>query len=90
MRDLEKFYVKNTQEGKEVYFRLSPVIYPENDFTYQALKVISDNKNTQMEKHMLTYRDIIKMYEEGYYTIEKHEFEVAEALAKSPLTQTEK
>lgn len=87
---MENFYVKNKQDDKQVYFRLSPVIFPENDFTYDALKLVSKEGNIRVEAHKLTYRDIMKMYEEGFYTIERHEFERIEALAKQQLEETEK
>ena len=82
MRDLKDFYVKNKQAEKRVYFRLTPVMFPENDFTYKATKVVCSEEGTVKEEYQLTYKDILKMYEEGFYTIEKHEFERAEALIR--------
>lgn len=90
MRNLENFYVKNAQDDKQVYFRLSPVVFPENDFTYDALKVVRRDGQAQLEEHKLTYKDIMKMYEDGFYTIEKHEFERAEALASQELQATDR
>lgn len=90
MHNLENFYVKNTQDNKQVYFRLSPVIFPKNDFTYDALKVVQKSDHTRIEEHKLTYRDIMKMYEDGFYTIEKYEFERAKASANQQLENSEK
>jgi hypothetical protein len=82
MRDLKDFYVKNKQEEKRIYFRLSPVVFPENDFTYKATKVVTSEEGAEKEEYQLTYKDILNMYEEGFYTIEQHEFERAEALSR--------
>lgn len=80
MRDLKDFYVKNKQAEKRIYFRLTPVVFPETDFTYKATRVVTSEEGAEKEEYQLTYRDILKMYEEGFYTIEQHEYERAEAL----------
>lgn len=81
MRNLEDFYVKNILGDTKVFIRLKPVIFPENEFTYEGTEVYSKDGQRGIEKHELTYKDILKMYEEGFYTIEKDEFDRAEALA---------
>jgi len=85
MRKLDNFYVKNKLKDKQVFFRLSPVIIPEDDFTYNAKKITRTEEDAYVHKFKLTYRDILKMYEEGFYTIEKYEFDRAEALAEETM-----
>jgi len=80
MRDLKDFYVKNKQDEKRIYYRLTPVIFPENDFTYKATKLVTSAHVAKKQEYQLTYKDIRQMYEDGFYTIEQHEFERVEAL----------
>jgi hypothetical protein len=80
MRDLKDFYVKNNQDEKRIYYRLTPVIFPEDDFTYKATKLVTSTSIAQKQEYQLTYKDIHQMYEDGFFTIEQYEFERVEAL----------
>ncbi len=81
MRYLEDFYVKNILDDSQVFFKLKPIIFPENEFTYEGTEILTKEGNANIENHELTYHDILQMYEAGFYTIEQEEFERAQALA---------
>jgi len=79
MRNLENFYVKNVLGETHIYFRLKPIVFPENEFTYEGTEIHRKAGETVVETYNLTYRDILRLYEDGYHTIEREEFERVEA-----------
>lgn len=83
MRHLEDFYVKNILGDSKIYFRLKPIIFPENEFTYLGTEILTKEGEANIENHELTYRDILQMYEDGFYTIEREEFERVQALVNT-------
>ncbi|MDF9797648.1 hypothetical protein OKW21_002911 [Catalinimonas alkaloidigena] len=87
MRHLEDFYVKNTMGDSKIYYRLKPIIFPENEFTYLGTEILTKEGEGNIENHELTYRDILQMYEDGFYTIEREEFERVQAMVSE---ETEK
>jgi hypothetical protein len=80
---LEDFYVKNVLGDSQIYFRLKPIIFPENEFTYEGTEILTKEGHANIENHELTYRDILRMYEDGFHTIEQEEFERVQALASN-------
>nr|WKN36750.1 hypothetical protein K4G66_30765 [Tunicatimonas sp. TK19036] len=79
---MKKFYVKNTIDQTDIYRKLVPLPTPKGEFTYESTDIIAKGNQWQMDRHDISYRDLLSMYEDGYYTIEKEEFERAEALLK--------
>lgn len=77
---MKKLYVKNSKEQKNIYRKLVALPCPDGDFTFNSTNIIAEGDHWQMDQYNITYRDLLTMYEDGYYTIEKEEFERAEAL----------
>ncbi|MFP4091839.1 MAG: hypothetical protein ACLFUB_19045 [Cyclobacteriaceae bacterium] len=82
MRNLEDFYVKNEAGQLKVFVRLKPIVFTENDFSYEGTEIFSQAGDWKVETHELSYLDILQMYEAGFHTIEREEYERAEALLK--------
>lgn len=79
---MENFYVKNTTDKTKIYLKLKPILFPDSEFTYEGTEIITEEGRWETETYPLTYHDLLKMYEAGFHTIEKEEFERAEALLK--------
>lgn len=79
---MEDFYVKNTTANSKVFLKLKPILSAENNFSYEGTEIIAAEGKWETETYPLTYRDLLRMYEAGYHTIERDEYERAEALMK--------
>ncbi len=79
---MEDFYVKNTNEKIKVYLKLKPILFPDNEFTFEGTEIVAEEGKWGTETYPLTYQDLLKMYEAGFHTIEKDEFDRVEAMMK--------
>lgn len=84
---MENFYVKNTNDKTKIYLKLKPILFPDSEFTYEGTEIIAEEGKWETGTYALTYQDLLKMYEAGFHTIEKEEFERAEALMKISTNQ---
>jgi len=87
MRYLEDFYVKNVLGEVQVFYRLKPIVFPENEFTYLGTEIMTKEGHAYIDNHELTYRDILQMYEDGFHTIDREEFERVQALVDCELEE---
>lgn len=79
---MENFYVKNTTESSKIYLRLKPILFPDNKFAYEGTEIVAEEGKWGKETYSLTYQNLMHMYEEGFHTIDKDEFDRIEALMK--------
>lgn len=79
---MEDFYVKNTNEKIKVYLKLKPILFPDNEFTFEGTEIVAEEGKWETETYSLTYQDLLKMYEAGFHTIDKDEFDRVEAMMK--------
>lgn len=79
---MKDFYVKNTTDTSKIYVKLKPILFSENEFTYEGVEIVAVEGKWEMDKHNLTYHDLLDMYEEGFHTIDQDEYERAEAWMK--------
>ncbi len=76
---MKDFYVKNTTNTSKIYFKLKPVFLSENEFTYEGVEIVAAEGKLAMDKHDLTYHDLLDMYEKGFHMIDQDEYERVEA-----------
>ncbi|MEQ9443108.1 MAG: hypothetical protein RIG62_28995 [Cyclobacteriaceae bacterium] len=86
---MKKLYVKNTIDQKNIYRKLVLLPIPQGEFTYESTNIIAQGNHWQTDQQNISYQDLVNMYEDGYHTIEKEEFERAEALLKHNLGLSE-
>jgi hypothetical protein len=79
---MKNLYVKHTTDRTDIYRKLVAIPFPEGEFTYESTDIIATDNHWQMDQHTVSYRELLVMYEDGYYTIEKEEFDRAEALLR--------
>lgn len=79
---MKNLYVKHTIDKTNIYRKLVALPVPEGEFTYESTDIIAKGDLWQTNQHTISYRELLVMYEDGYYTIEKEEFDRAEALLK--------
>ena len=82
---MEDYYIKNSVGQEKVFLKLKPTSNPHDDFTYEGTEIVAKNGEWAIVTHGLTYLDLRRMYEEGFHTIEKEEFERIEAFAHSSI-----
>ncbi|MEM6845467.1 MAG: hypothetical protein AAF944_27255 [Bacteroidota bacterium] len=75
-------YVKHTDEQMNIYRKLVALPSPQGEFTYESTDIIADGGHWQINQCTVSYRELLSMYEDGYHTIEKEEFDRVEALLK--------
>lgn len=79
---MKDFYVKNTTDTSKIYFKLKPVLRSEGECTYEGIEIVAVEGKWEMDRHNLTYQDLLNMYEEGFHMIEQEEYERVEAWVK--------
>ena len=80
---MEKIYVKNNEGTRKIYLKIEPVFNPHDDYAYEGTEVATQNGEWMMDTYALTYRDLRRMYEEGFHTIEPEEFESIRSFAQA-------
>ena len=84
---MKYLYVKYTTDKADIYRKLVALPIPEGEFTYESTDIIAKGDHWQMDQHTISYRELLSMYEDGYHTIDKEEYDRAEALLKNSLEQ---
>ncbi|GEM_PF-2036677 len=84
---MENLYVKYTIDKTDIYRKLVALPVPHGEFTYESTDIIAKGSFWQMNQHTVSYRELISMYEDGYHTIEKEEYDRAEAWLKNSTDQ---
>ena len=79
---MKHLYVKHTVDETDIYRKLVALPSPRGEFTYESTDIIADGDHWQLNQRTVSYRELLSMYEDGYHTIEKEEFDRAEALLK--------
>ena len=72
---MERIYVKNSEGERKIYVKLEPIYHPYDKLSYEGTEIIAKGGRWRADTYELTYRDLQRMYEEGFHTIEPEEFE---------------
>ncbi|MGB3587517.1 MAG: hypothetical protein WBA23_13300 [Tunicatimonas sp.] len=84
---MKHLYVKHTDDKTDIYRKLVALPVPRGEFTYESTDIIAKGDFWQMNQHTISYRELLSMYEDGYHTIEKEEYDRAEAWLKNSTDQ---
>lgn len=80
---MEKFYLKCEFEDGTVYFKVSRIADPPDEYIYDALEVIcEDDNHWETDEYELTSADLSEMREDGFCEIEEKEFDKAYTAAR--------
>jgi len=84
---MKHLYVKHTDDKVDIYRKLVALPVPRGEFAYESTDIIAEGNFCQMNQHTISYRELLSMYEDGYHTIEKEEYDRAEAWLKHRIGQ---
>ena len=80
---MESIYVKNHEGTRKIYLKIALVLDSHDNYTYEGTEVATQNGEWVVDTYGLTYRDLRRMYEEGFHTIEPEEFESIQSFAQA-------
>lgn len=75
--DKETLFLKCIFQDGLVYFKISEVDHPDDEYIYEGTELIYENNSWSIDLYDLTQEDIEEMYEDDFCNISKEEFEEA-------------
>jgi hypothetical protein len=70
-------YLKCDFEDGVVFFKITPIDNPEDEYIYEGLELIQENGAWEGDIYELTEADLDEMYEDGFENIDQEDFQNA-------------
>lgn len=73
----EPLYLKCIFEDGLVYFKISTIENPEDEYIFEGTELIFEDNSWSIDVYELTQEDIEEMYKDDFCNIDKEEYEEA-------------